>query len=115
VSFSERRSTSGEAGLDRHEWESVWASLEDELEDSPDAALSQLADLVRDMLTSRGVALDDPVATSGDEAEIVLAYRNARQTAERAELGEASRGDVGVAIDDLRSIYEAILAERTEP
>jgi hypothetical protein len=93
----------------------VWASIEDDLRDSPEAALSQLADLVEDMLVSRGFAVRDPVERLGDEAEIVLTYRSARQTAERAELGEASREDVEEAIDDLRSIYDTLIAERPEP
>ena len=33
-------------GLDRHEWESRWASLEEELEDSPRDVLPELDELV---------------------------------------------------------------------
>jgi hypothetical protein len=115
VSSLPRREGSQEPGLDRHEWEGVWASIEDDLRDSPDAAVSQLADLVEDMLGARGFAVNDPVESLGDEAEIVHTYRSARQTAERAELGEASREDVEQAIDDLRSLYDTLLAERAEP
>ena len=35
-----------EAGLDRHEWESEWAPLEEQLEDSPADLLPELDDLV---------------------------------------------------------------------
>ena len=59
--------------------------------------------------------MDDPVERLGDEAEIVLTYRSARQTAERAEVGEASREDVEVATDDLRGIYETLVTARAEP
>jgi hypothetical protein len=93
----------------------VWTSIEDDLRENPDAALSQLADLVEDMLETRGFAVDEPVERLGDEAEIVLTYRSARQTAERAEVGEASREDVEVATDDLRSIYETLVTARAEP
>ncbi len=41
----------------------------------------------------------------------MLAYRSARETAERAELGEASRGDVESAIEDLRDVFAALVAE----
>jgi hypothetical protein len=102
-------------GLDRHEWESAWASIEDDVRDDPDAAVSRLADLVEDMLRTRGYEIGDPVERAGDEPEVVATYRSARQTAERAELGEASRGDVETALDDLRSIYDTVLAERAEP
>ena len=101
-----------EPGLDLHEWESAWASIEEDAADDPDAAVSLYADLVRDMLLSRGYRVDDPVERAGDEPEIVATYRSARQTAERAELGEASRGDVEVAIEDLRALWETLIIER---
>lgn len=101
-----------EPGFDRHEWESEWASIEEDAPDDPDAAVSLYAELVRGMLVSRGYGIDDPVERAGDEPELVVTYRSARQTAERAELGEASRADVEAAIDDLRSIFETVVAER---
>jgi hypothetical protein len=38
-----------EPGLDRHEWESEWATLEEELADSPADVLPELDDLVARM------------------------------------------------------------------
>jgi hypothetical protein len=110
-----RREGWAEPGLDRHEWESAWTSIEDDLRDNPDAAVSQLAELVHDMLVARGFGVDDPVERAGDEPEVVTTYRSARETAERAELGEASRGDVEAALDDLRAVYDMLLVERAEP
>ncbi len=101
-----------EPGLDLHEWESAWASVEEDMEEAPDGALSQLADIVERMLRARGYHVDDPVALGGDEPEIVLTYRAARETTERAELGAASRADVGTAIDDLRALFDTITTER---
>ena len=101
-----------EPGLDLHEWESAWASVEEDLEANPAAALSQLADLVEQMLRSRGYSVDDPVAEGGDDPEIVVTYRAARETAERAELGSASRAEVGTAIDDLRVLFDTLKATR---
>lgn len=101
-----------EPGLDLHEWESVWASVEEDLEGDPAAALSQFADIVERMLLERGYDVGDPVAVGGDEPEIVVTYRAARETTERAELGEASRADVGTAIDDLRVLFDTIATER---
>jgi hypothetical protein len=115
VSVHRSEGSSHEPGLDRHEWESAWSSLEADLREDPDAAVSQLADLVEDMLISRGYGVDDPVEEAGDEPEIVTTYRGARETVERAEVGEASRGDVEAAIDDLRAVYETLLASRPEP
>jgi len=101
-----------EPGLDLHEWESMWASVEENMDDNPAAAVSQFADIVERMLVTRGYHLDDAVARGGDDPEIVVTYRAARETTERAELGEASRADVGVAIDDLRAIFETVTTER---
>ncbi len=42
-----------EPGLDLHEWESARASVEEDLEADPAAALSQLADIVERMLAHR--------------------------------------------------------------
>jgi len=50
-----------EPGLSRHEWESEWVSLEEQLEDSPVDVLPELDDLVERMLNERGYAIDDPV------------------------------------------------------
>lgn len=101
-----------EPGLDLHDWESAWASVEEELEADPAGALSQFADIVERMLRARGYHVDDPVALVGDEPEIVVTYRSARETTERAELGVASRADVGTAIDDLRILFDTVTTER---
>jgi hypothetical protein len=100
-----------EPGVELHDWESVKASIDEDIADDPDAGLSQLADLVHRMLVESGYAIDDDVAGRGAELEVVLAYRSARETTERAELGEASRGDVESAIDDLRDVFAALVAE----
>jgi hypothetical protein len=99
-------------GLDLHEWESRRASIEEDTDADPDAAVSQFADLVEQMLAARGYDVNDPVETAGDEPEIVVTYRSARETVERAELGDASRADVVAAMDDLRSLFETLTIER---
>ena len=101
-----------EPGLDLHELESRWSSIDEDAADDPDVAVSQFADLVEEMLIPRGYDVRDPVQSVGDEPEIVVTYRSARETAERAELGEASRADVEAAIEDLRWIFDTLVAER---
>ncbi|MBA2643188.1 MAG: hypothetical protein H0U82_09705 [Actinobacteria bacterium] len=101
-----------EPGLDLHEWQSQWESVAADMDGDPDAALSQLADIVERMLVSRGYKVNDPVERVGDEPEVVVTYLAARETTERAELGNASRGDVETAIEDLRTLFETITAER---
>ena len=105
-----------EPGLDRHEWESELASLDEDLRDSPAEALPDLADLVQRMLDERGYDLDDPVASEGDEREVVAQYRAAREVADRVERAEdVDPGDVADAIQGLRSIYDFVVAEFETP
>jgi hypothetical protein len=102
-------------GLDRHEWETELASLEEQLEESPAEALPDLAALVERMLLERGFAIDDPVARQGDDPEIVDTYLAAREIANLAERGEADPGDIGAAIENLRATFDALIAERSPP
>lgn len=95
-------------GSDLHLWESTWASIEEDVAESPDGALSQYADLVERMLVTSGYVLHDAVARAGEEPEVVTTYLSARETAERAEVGAASRSEVALAIDDLRAIFESL-------
>jgi hypothetical protein len=98
-----------EPGLDLHEWETMWASVAEERDDDPDAALSQFADIVGSMLRSRGYNVDDPVEASGDEQEIVTTYLSARETAGRAGVGSASRAEVDDAINDLEDVFDTVI------
>ena len=76
-------------GLDRHEWESEMAALEDELRESPAEALPELD--ARSPACSRraGYDLDDPVVREGDEREVVAEYLAAHEItqARRARCG----------------------------
>jgi hypothetical protein len=105
-----------EPGLDRHEWETEWEALQEELVDAPEETLPALADLVERMLVGRGFDVGDPVAREGDEREVVAEYQAAREIADQAERGDGpDPGDIGQAIEGLRSIYEFLLEERTPP
>jgi len=104
-------SEGGEPGSNLHAWESQWASIEEDADGDPDAALSQYADLVERMLEANGYTVRDPVARTGEEREVVDTYLAARDTAERAELGDAARGDVEQAIEDLRAIYDSFASQ----
>jgi hypothetical protein len=106
-----------EPGLSRHEWESEWAALQEELEESPAEALSALDDLVERMLNERGYAIDDPVAREGDEREVVAEFLAAREITRLVDEGSdgVSPGDVGAAVNGYRSVYEYLIAERSTP
>jgi hypothetical protein len=108
---------SAEPGLDRHEWESEWASLEEELEDSPGETLPLVDGLVARMLDSRGFAVDDPVADDGDDPEILAEFRAAREITRRLDSGDddVGPGDIAAAVNGYRAVYEFLLAERGAP
>lgn len=104
-----------EPGLDRHEWESRWQSLEEELEDSPRDVLPELDELVEQMLEERGYAIDDPVAGEGDDREVAAEFLAARETTQllKDDPDSVSPGDVAAAINGYRSVYEYVIAERS--
>lgn len=106
-----------EPGLDRHEWESRWESLAEELEDSPRDVLPELDGLVEQMLEERGYALDDPVAREGDDREVVSEFLAARETTQRLrdDPDAVSPGDVGAAVNGYRAVYEYLIEERAAP
>jgi hypothetical protein len=106
-----------EPGLDRHEWESRWHSLEEQLEDSPRDVLPELDELVEQMLDERGYALDDPVAREGDDPEVVADFLAARETTQllRDDPDAVSPGDVAAAVNAYREIYEYLIEERAAP
>jgi len=106
-----------EPGLDRHEWESEWASLEEELADSPRDVLPELDDLVARMLEARGYAPDDPVAREGDDRDVIADFLAAREITRLLADGsdEVSPGDVAAAVNGYRSTYEFLLEDRRMP
>ena len=106
-----------EPGLDRHEWESRWQALEEDLADSPAETLPELDDLVSQMLAERGYALNDPVAREGDDRDVVSEFLAAREITRLLEANAdgVSPGDGGAAVNGYRSVYEYLLAERSAP
>ncbi len=110
-------SSAWEPGLDRHEWEGEFQTLEPELRDSPRDALPELADLVERMLLERGIDVRDRVALEGDERSFVVEYLAAREISDRVERDDETigPGDVGGAVQALRELYEFIVDERRSP
>ena len=106
-----------EPGLDRHDWESEYAAVEEDLETDPVAALAELERLVERMLREQGYAIDDPVEESGEERDVVAEFEAARElTTQVSVAGDAcDPGDVASAINGLRSIYDYVIAERAAP
>lgn len=105
-----------EPGLDRHEWESELASLDEDLRDSPAETLPELANLVGRMLEERGYDLDDPVAREGDEREVLAEFQAAREVADRVDRDEdVDPGDVASAVQGLLALFQSIVVELESP
>jgi hypothetical protein len=104
-----------EPGLDRHDWESEWAGLEEAIAEAPMQALPEVDALVARMLEERGYALDEAELPPGEEDELVSAYRAAAETMRLVEHqeGSVSVGDVGAALENYRFVYDSLIAERS--
>jgi hypothetical protein len=102
-------------GLNRHEWESEMASLEEDVRDDPGGALSELDDLVGRMLEETGYDVADPVVREGEEREIVSEFIAAREIKEAYERGsdDLSPGDVAAAVNGYRAIFDYLVSSRS--
>ena len=99
-------------GLDRHEWETEWQALEEQLEDAPAEALPEVGDLVERMLLEQGIPINDDVADDGVDPEIVRDYQEARRITRLVERGEdVGPGDIGAAVRLYRELYEYLINE----
>jgi hypothetical protein len=101
-----------EPGLDREYWETEWAELEPDLEDSPAEALNELDDLVARMMVELGYPLDtvDRVDDEGIDPEVVISFEAARQVTWQVDRGdEVDPGDIAQAINDYRELYQHLL------
>jgi hypothetical protein len=103
-----------EPGLDKHEWESQWAEFQDDLETSPADALPEVDRLVEEMLEAKGFAIDDPVASEGDERDVLTEFLAARETTRRLDANEddIDPGDIAAAVNGYRSIFDYLIDER---
>ena len=101
-------------GLERHEWESEWEALDEDVRTDPAHALPELDRLVARMLGESGYELTDPVAREGDEREIVAEYLAAHEINDAVERDsdEVSPGDVAAAVSGYRAVFDHLVATR---
>ncbi|HEU5477670.1 MAG TPA: hypothetical protein VFU64_07600 [Gaiellaceae bacterium] len=101
-------------GVDRHEWESEWEALEDDVRADLAHALPELDGLVARMLEESGYDLTDPIVREGEEREVVAEYLAAHEIVEAAERdsGDLSPGDTAAAINGYRAVYEHLVTTR---
>jgi hypothetical protein len=104
-----------EPGLDRHDWETEWQTLEPLVVDAPAEALPEVDRLIERMLVQRGYPTTEEQALEAADhvrAGYVAEFLEARRITNLVEGGEAvDPGDIGAAITGYRNLYELLLAE----
>jgi hypothetical protein len=99
-----------EPGIDEHLWISRYSSLEDDIRTSPAESLSDLDDLVSEMMEARGVPLAERDGEDTTEPETTRQFAEARRVTRQIDAGESyDPGDVANAIDAYRSLYDYLL------
>lgn len=96
-------------GLDRHEWATEFAQIEEGMRDDPYDALPVLTELVERMLVERGYELEPGF----DEGGIAHEFADAKSVSAQGE--QAAPGDVALALQKLIGVYEYLDAERRAP
>ena len=102
-------------GLSRHEFETEWAALEDDLRTDPFGTLPDLDRLVTRMLEESGFELTDTVVGEGEEREVLAVYTSAHDISAALALDtdEVSPGDVASAIHGYRAVFDYLVATRS--
>lgn len=99
-----------EPGLDEHLWISRYESLEEDVRTSPAESLSELDELVAEMMEARGMPLAEREGEEVDEPETIRQFTEARRVTRQVDAGdEYDPGDVANAVDAYRSLYDYLL------
>jgi hypothetical protein len=99
-----------EPGIDEHGWASRWEALEPELRDAPAESLSDLDELIAEMMEARGLPLAERDGEEVTEPETIRQFEEARRVTRQLESGEPyDPGDVANAVDGYRSLYDHLL------
>lgn len=99
-----------EPGVDEHEWISRYEALDEDVRDSPAEALSELDELVAEMMEARGLPLEEREGEDTTEPETIRQFTEARRVTRQLESGDPyDPGDVANAIDGYRSLYDYLL------
>jgi hypothetical protein len=112
-----RQGVTWEPGLDIHEWESEWASLEDDIADSPETALPVVHDLITRMLRERGILDDNLVVAEGADPDWFRTWEAAKELVAVLDDPDAdvARQDVVDQIDEYQGLFQALIVERAAP
>ena len=96
--------------MDEHGWAARYEALEEDVRDSPAESLSELDDLVAEMMEARGLPLEEREGEETMEPETIRQFAEARRVTRLIDAGESyDPGDVANAVDAYRSLYDHLL------
>jgi hypothetical protein len=99
-----------EPGVDEHIWISEWEQLSPFLEESPVEAIPEVHRLITEMMEARGFELAEREGEDLKEPETTRAYVAAKEIKDEIESGDSfDLGDVPVAVEAYRELYEELL------
>jgi hypothetical protein len=106
-----------EPGLNIHEWESEWASLEDDMADSPDTALPVVHELITRMLRERGVLDENLVVAEGADPDWFRTWEAGRELVGVLDDPgvDVDAQDVLDQLEEYRDLFQALVQERAAP
>jgi hypothetical protein len=99
-----------EPGLDEHEWITRFEALQPDIRESPAESLSELDDLVAEMMTARGLPLAEREGEELLEPDVVRQFEESRRIMREVDTGDPyDPGDVGSAVEGYLGLYEDLL------
>jgi hypothetical protein len=106
-----------EPGLDIHEWESEWASLEDDAADSPESGLLVIHELITRMLKERGILDDNSVVVEGIAPDWSRTWEAGRELVALVDDPgvEVDEPDILDQLDEYRDLFEVLIEQRAAP
>jgi hypothetical protein len=105
-----------EPGLDRHEWESEWASLEEDFDADPFNSLRYVHALITRMLKERRILDENLVVKEGVDPDLIRPWEAGSELVRRldAEL-DVEEADVREALENYRDLFQTLVSERAPP
>jgi hypothetical protein len=99
-----------EPGIDEHVWISRYEGLADDIRTAPVEVLSDLDELVAEMMEARNFPLEEREGEEVTEPETIRQFVEARRVTRLVDSGEEyDPGDVANAIGAYRTLYEDLL------
>jgi hypothetical protein len=102
-----------EPGLDRHEWESEWASFEEDFDSDPSNSLRYVHELIGRMLKEREILDDSFVAKEGADPELLRPYEAGAELVRKIDAQvDVEEADVREALENYRELFRTLVTER---